>query len=598
MLTDRYRRVLAFSLGLLLLAATLGAAAPAVASTPLFTEFGALPYPSNAENITTGPDGNLWFTDINQGAVGRMTPQGTVTEFPVGNSPLGITTGPDGNLWVALNRGNAIARVTPAGQVSTYAVQPSSKSANCHGGHSPAFITTGPDGNLWFTEWCPSAIVRLSVRNPRSMKEFVLPLHPDVNPINGNSDPQVITVGPDGNLWFTEEHGNRIGRITPTGTITEFTLPLPAWGVWANLIPNNPFGITTGSDGNLWFTEEGCCRVGRITPAGAITTFFEGTNNLGPGSGYDNVVPTEPVLIVAGRDGNLWFSDPANSGHGEGYIGRVTTSGQLSIFPTPGGDPNADMSSFPLGLTLGPASDTTGIWFTDIGALGPAQSEIGRLDTTQADAHALTVTNTTVKPVEGIPFNGTVATFTDADGNADPSAYSATINWTDGTTSAGTISGSGPFTVTGSHTYADDNNGCGSVFVCPGGLQISISDTDGYAGRTSDGSGTYKPRFGEFLSIADALLTASGTTLPLSGASANGVVANFTDANPLATMSDFSATIDWGDGSTSAGTIGTGSGNSFTVSGSHTYAQAGSYTATVTIQDQGGSTATATTTVH
>jgi streptogramin lyase len=66
-----------------------------------------------------------------------------------------------------------------------------------------------------------------------------------------------ITAGPDGNLWFTEERGNQIGRITPAGTVTEF--PIPNGN-------SQPAGITAGPDGNLWFTEQfarpqqRCCR--------------------------------------------------------------------------------------------------------------------------------------------------------------------------------------------------------------------------------------------------------------------------------------------------------------------------------------------------
>ncbi len=70
-----------------------------------------------------------------------------------------------------------------------------------------------------------------------------------------NSSPSGITTGSDGNLWFTERAG-KIGRITPSGVITE--LPIPT----AN---SSPFGITTGSDGNLWFTESSAGQIGRIT---------------------------------------------------------------------------------------------------------------------------------------------------------------------------------------------------------------------------------------------------------------------------------------------------------------------------------------------
>ena len=58
--------------------------------------------------------------------------------------------------------------------------------------------------------------------------------------------PEGITTGPDGNLWFCEEGGNRIGRQTyPGGVVTEFVLPVAF---------SSPETIVTGPDGNLWFT--------------------------------------------------------------------------------------------------------------------------------------------------------------------------------------------------------------------------------------------------------------------------------------------------------------------------------------------------------
>ncbi len=68
--------------------------------------------------------------------------------------------------------------------------------------------------------------------------------------------PTGIAAGPDGNLWFTESDGNRIGRITPGGTITEF-----ARGISAK---SRPFGIAAGPDGNVWFTEFSGNRIGRV----------------------------------------------------------------------------------------------------------------------------------------------------------------------------------------------------------------------------------------------------------------------------------------------------------------------------------------------
>src|SRR5207247_10290597 len=77
-----------------------------------------------------------------------------------------------------------------------------------------------------------------------------------------------------------------------------------------------------------------------------------------------------------------------------------------------------------------------------------------------------------------------------------------------------------------------------------------------------------------------------------------GPAATCHDANATtATAADFTATIDWGDGSPAAGGTLAGSGGSYTVDGSHTYTVPGSFTVEVHILDDGGSTADATTTI-
>ena len=77
-----------------------------------------------------------------------------------------------------------------------------------------------------------------------------------------------------------------------------------------------------------------------------------------------------------------------------------------------------------------------------------------------------------------------------------------------------------------------------------------------------------------------------------------GAVGSFTDANPAAPVSDFRATIDWGDGTPdSVGTVSQpgGPGTAFIVTGSHTYADAGvnggvgTFPITVYVDDVGGS---------
>jgi PKD domain len=186
-------------------------------------------------------------------------------------------------------------------------------------------------------------------------------------------------------------------------------------------------------------------------------------------------------------------------------------------------------------------------------------------------------TGQAIASVEGAPFNGAVATFTEPDASAPASQYSATIDWGDGTTSPGTVSGpaGGPFTVNGSHTYIEE-----------GSYSVTVTITDNVnSSNTTTATST--------ATVADAPLTASCATPTVSTTSFSGAVATFTDANPFAPVSDFTATIDWGDGSTSAGVVTGPTGGPFTVSGSHTYATPGSHTISVLIVDEGGSTATA-----
>jgi PKD repeat protein len=80
------------------------------------------------------------------------------------------------------------------------------------------------------------------------------------------------------------------------------------------------------------------------------------------------------------------------------------------------------------------------------------------------------------------------------------------------------------------------------------------------------------------------------------GSLLNVVVATFSDADPAGTVGDYTATINWGDGSTpTSGTIAAAAGG-FTVSGKHAYDEEGTYQIQLTIQDQGGSSTTATST--
>jgi len=161
--------------------------------------------------------GGITLALIHKGGGGTPSRPGTITAFSVptaASNPEGITAGSDGNLWFTEYNASKIGRITPGGSISEFPLPTGASGPGITAG--PSSITAGPDGNLWFTESGGNQIGRITTAG--FITEFPLP--PVVHPYG-------ITAGPDGNLWFTEFDGNKIGRLTPGGTNTGFSAPNP-----------------------------------------------------------------------------------------------------------------------------------------------------------------------------------------------------------------------------------------------------------------------------------------------------------------------------------------------------------------------------------
>jgi PKD repeat protein len=181
---------------------------------------------------------------------------------------------------------------------------------------------------------------------------------------------------------------------------------------------------------------------------------------------------------------------------------------------------------------------------------------------------------------DNLNFTGAVTTFTTDEMSATAAQFSVTIDWGDGTQSAASslVGSGGSFTVNGTHTYADSG---------PRTVTVTVHDTS--PSSTASNHAT--------VTVTDAPLNASGPTgLTVGeGASLSGLLAHVvdTDTGPPPPSSAYTASVDWGDGSAAgAGTVTLGASRSIDVSGGHTYAEEGSYTAVVTVTDSGGARAT------
>ncbi|HLJ96305.1 MAG TPA: choice-of-anchor Q domain-containing protein [Gemmataceae bacterium] len=198
--------------------------------------------------------------------------------------------------------------------------------------------------------------------------------------------------------------------------------------------------------------------------------------------------------------------------------------------------------------------------------------------TPQTVTSSSTVSDPSVVATGSFPFTAvegalsatqTVATFTDPAGPSMLSAYSASIDWGDGTpATSGSISqpaGGTTFTVAGSHSYSEEG-----AYT----LTVTVNHETSVAQTVTDSVAVSEVNV---VAMGGFSFTASKGT-----ASASQTVATFTDpAGPEATAS-YTTSINWGDGNTTAGSV-TLNQSTFTVSGSHTYAAAGNYTITVTI---------------
>jgi streptogramin lyase len=303
---------------------SLGLAPSLAAAAPTVTEFTT---GSGPIEMTTGPDGNLWFVESTANKIGRLTPAGTLTEFstglPTSAGLFGITAGPDGNLWFTESNADRIGRITPTGVITQF-------SSGIKKGGSPHGIATGPDGRLWFTETAANRVGRITTAG--SVTEFSAG-------ISGGGSPWGITAGPDGNLWFSERGGSRVGRITTGGVVTEFALPTGL-----------PTGISSGPDGNIWIAETANPgRLARVTTSGTVTEFSAGLTVNGA-----------PQDIVTGGDGNLYFTESS----GSGALGKITPAGTITEYAF-------GLSSEPYAITQGADGN---VWFSE-----STGTRIGRL---------------------------------------------------------------------------------------------------------------------------------------------------------------------------------------------------------------------------
>ena len=505
-----------------LLLALLVASEIASPQTPTVVHY-PVPTTSQLGGITAGPDGALWFTEtlpspggtIPTGKIGRVTTAGTITEYSIPDmkyfGAVSITTGPDGALWFTELQG--VGRITTSGSIAQWPLFTY--------GQTFGNIVVGPDGALWFTGYTGfggSWVGKIATTGSVTIYPILATHFPALNAIGVSG----ITKGADGALWFVANQ--EIGRITTSGAVTYYGAP--------NV--NYPVGIVSGPDGSLWFGEDGSIStpsgappvsLGRISTTGTLSEFgsdllpYAGVFELtvGPDNAlyssnqsFDGTitnliridvsgVPSFHVYtfststasvghIAWGPDGAMWFTDSSS-------IGRLSiTSPSIMTTPLPMGVVGVPYSqtlsataefgpitwsatNLPSWLTLDstkgsltgtpPAAGSFGFTNTVTDSLGLAASKMLTVSVVDAPASVSVISGNnqsgtvgkplsqklTVKVTDGIgnAFAGAAVTFAVASGSATINPTSAQSG-SDGTASTSVTLGNtaGPATITAS----------------------------------------------------------------------------------------------------------------------------------------------------
>lgn len=366
-------------------AVTLHGAAGGPTGPSRFRHVTSLSIPAQAfasYGLAADHEGNLWFIGPNEHEIERLAPNGSITTVPLtipGTSQaLTITAGPDGNIWVGENAyalvsgsngqywNGAILRITPSGSVTAFPLPPSDSPFVGNGegvGPQPGALRVGPDGQIWYILGGVSfgdASERIEhITTDGRITRFPLPKDPDT----GFSLDGDFAFGADGNLWFdtqlSSKRGEKIVRVSRSGAILgEYPVPGLAGTT------NGVYGLATGPDGAVWFGVTSSYAntpgaIGRISTSGAITltTLPDDLTVAGPA--------TEP--LIAGPDHTLWMSVESTASGISAPITRIlhiAPSGVITQYVLPDSSPSVT------GLMFGP--DGT-LWVS--AAIGPQNSQ-------------------------------------------------------------------------------------------------------------------------------------------------------------------------------------------------------------------------------
>ena len=302
------------------------------------------------EDLTSGSDGNVWFTDSSQNSVGRITPSGNIIEYPVQTDNAGpdrITTDASGTMWFT-ETGNGCACIAKLSTDGTIAATFPAYHVSCQ--PYPEAIGVDANEDVWYTNAACNSIGYIQTNNGQgfsfggntddtnmvvspdgrawtlgydSSSQTYRIISTDLNDavttyatqING---PSALAVGTGNRLWFADDDNSGTSFIGYVDTSTnkivnEYPIPAPPGGSWNPM----PLVLTPDPDGSIWFAYDATQPAfGHLDPVSGKVTYLTLYGN-------PPALTRDTGHMIFGPDGNLWFVNYFNLNGGNDVIGKI-----------------------------------------------------------------------------------------------------------------------------------------------------------------------------------------------------------------------------------------------------------------------------------
>ncbi len=209
-----------------------------------FTEISLPAANARPSGIVTAPNGSLWVTDPGSNSVWQITPAGVVSQYPIATpnaAPTSITIGPDSAIWYLEPGANSIGKLLPSASAGT-----SGTEYPVTAGAGPGAIVSGNDNALWFTEGTAKKIGRMLTNGTVTAE----------TPLTGMAQPFGIVLAADGNFYIGDAGGSQVASFNPS------TLAIKLYPTKST--PSMPYDFALGPDNEVYFTEQASNNIGQF----------------------------------------------------------------------------------------------------------------------------------------------------------------------------------------------------------------------------------------------------------------------------------------------------------------------------------------------